>query len=97
MLSGGLALINVFDIPKEKEKSLSVRRRDWNLLAVVGILNYFTPIMSVLSAMVPPVAGVMIAAYWLINKGDRTKWQPTPGVNKLGVFMANGAAVGAFR
>ena len=23
--SGGLALINVFDIPKEKEKSLSVR------------------------------------------------------------------------
>ena len=30
------------------------------LLAVVGILNYFTPIMSVLSAMVPPVVGVMI-------------------------------------
>ena len=54
--------------------------------------------MSVLSAMVPPVAGVMIAAYWLINKGDRTKWRPTPGVNKLGVFMAGGAAaVGAFR
>lgn len=51
--------------------------------------------MSVLSAMVPPVAGVMIAAYWLINKGDRTKWQPTPGVNKLGVFSwLIGAAVG---
>ena len=45
--------------------------------------------------MVPPVAGVMIAAYWLINKGDRTKWQPTPGVNKLGVFSwLIGAAVG---
>ncbi|MGH2155897.1 cytosine permease, partial [Enterococcus faecalis] len=56
---------------------------------------YFTSIMSVLSAMVPTVAGVMIAAYWLINKGDRTKWQPTRGVNKLGVFSwLIGAAVG---
>ncbi|MDU4028866.1 MAG: cytosine permease, partial [Enterococcus faecalis] len=94
--SGGLALINVFDIPKEKEKvAVGAAGAIGTLLAVVGILNYFTPIMSVLSAMVPPVAGVMIAAYWLINKGDRTKWQPTPGVNKLGVFSwLIGAAVG---
>ena len=90
-------MINVFDIPKERKVAVGAAGAIGTLLAVVGILNYFTPIMSVLSAMVPPVAGVMIAAYWLINKGDRTKWQPTPGVNKLGVFMANGAAVGAFR
>lgn len=84
--SGGLALINVFDIPKKRKVAVGAAGAIGTLLAVVGILNYFTPIMSVLSAMVPPVAGVMIAAYWLINKGDRTKWQPTPGVNKLGVF-----------
>ena len=69
-------MINVFDIPKEKVAVGAAGAI--GTLAVVGILNYFTPIMSVLSAMVPPVAGVMIAAYWLINKGDRTKWQPTP-------------------
>lgn len=41
--------------------------------------------MSVLSAMVPPVAGVMIASYWIVQKGDKSKWAPVPGVNWLGV------------
>ena len=45
--SGGLALINVFDIPKEKKKSLSVRPAPLEPISC-GILNYFTPIMSVL-------------------------------------------------
>ncbi|MGH2155877.1 cytosine permease, partial [Enterococcus faecalis] len=47
--SRGLALINVFDIPKEKEKvAVGAAGGIGTLLAVVGILNYFTPIMSVL-------------------------------------------------
>jgi cytosine permease len=85
--SGGLALINVFNVPKEKEKyAVGAAGGIGTLLAVLGILNYFQPIMSILSAMIPPVAGVMIAAYWVINKGDKRNWQPTPGVNKLGVI-----------
>ena len=56
------------------------------ILAVVGILNYFTPIMSILSAMIPPVAGVMIASYWVIHKGKTDSWQEVEGVNRLGVF-----------
>ena len=53
--SGGLALINVFDIPKKRKVAVGAAGAIGTLLAVVGILNYFTPIMSVLSAMVPPV------------------------------------------
>ncbi|MGH2096174.1 cytosine permease, partial [Enterococcus faecalis] len=60
--SGGLALIIVFDIPKEKEKvAVGAAGAIGTLLAVVRILNYFTAIMCVLSPMLPPVAGVMIA------------------------------------
>ncbi|MGM0122826.1 cytosine permease [Enterococcus sp. AZ194] len=85
--SGGLALINVFDIPKEKEKiAVGISGGIGTVLAVVGILNYFVPIMSILSAMVPAVAGVMIASYWIVQKGDPAQWSPVEGVNWLGII-----------
>ncbi|MBO0962094.1 cytosine permease [Neobacillus sp. MM2021_6] len=86
-ISGGIALINVFKVSKEKEKlAVGIAGTIGTLLAVVGILNYFTPIMSILSAMIPPVAGVMIASYWVMNKGDKYSWREMEGVNWLGVF-----------
>ncbi|WP_239253450.1 cytosine permease [Listeria ilorinensis] len=85
--SGGIAIVNVFNISKEKEKlAVAIAGGAGTLLAVIGILNHFVPIMSVLSAMVPPVAGVMIASYWLVQKGDPSKWHVTPGINWLGVL-----------
>ncbi|MDH5163194.1 cytosine permease [Heyndrickxia oleronia] len=86
-ISGGIALINVFNISKQKEKmAVGIAGTVGTLLAVVGILNYFTPIMSILSAMIPPVAGVMIASYWLMNRGNMNNWRQVEGVNRLGVF-----------
>lgn len=86
-ISGGIALINVFNISKQKEKmAVGIAGTVGTLLAVVGILNYFTPIMSILSAMIPPVAGVMIASYWIMNKGNMNNWRQVEGVNRLGVF-----------
>ncbi|QPA60364.1 cytosine permease [Lysinibacillus sphaericus] len=86
-ISGGIALINVFDVAKNKERmAIFVAGTIGTILAVVGILNYFTPIMSILSAMIPPVAGVMIASYWVIHKGHKDSWAEVEGVNRLGVF-----------
>lgn len=85
--SGGLAIINVFGISKEKEKiAVAIVGGIGTLLAVVGILNYFVPIMSILSAMVPAVAGVMIASYWVVQKGEPSNWAPVSGVNWLGII-----------
>lgn len=85
--SGGIAIINVFNVSKEKEKiAVAVAGGIGTLLAVIGILDYFIPIMNVLSAMVPPVAGVMIASYWIVQKGDSSKWNEVPGINWLGVL-----------
>ncbi|MBP2097607.1 cytosine permease [Enterococcus rivorum] len=84
--SGGLAMINVFNIQESKKKlAIAVSGGIGTILAVIGILDYFVPIMSVLSAMIPPVAGVMIASYWIVQKGDKSKWATVPGVNWLGV------------
>lgn len=86
-ISGGFALTNVLHISKEKEKwAVGGAGLIGTVLAVIGILNYFTPVMSILSAMVPPVAGVMIASYWIMNKGDKNSWKETEGMNRLGVF-----------
>ena len=86
-ISGGIAFINVFNVSKDKEKmAIGIAGTIGTLLAVIGILNFFTPIMSILSAMIPPVAGVMIASYWVINKGDQTSWKEVEGVNRLGVI-----------
>ncbi|WP_054956551.1 cytosine permease [Paenibacillus dakarensis] len=86
-ISGGFALTNVLHISKDKEKwAVGAAGLIGTVLAVIGILNYFTPVMSVLSAMVPPVAGVMIASYWVMNKGDKNSWKETEGVNRLGVI-----------
>lgn len=86
-ISGGIALINVFNVSKKREKmAVGIAGTVGTLLAVVGILNYFTPIMSILSAMIPPVAGVMIASYWVLNKGDKNSWREVEGVNRLGIF-----------
>ncbi|MFC7678382.1 cytosine permease [Paenibacillus sp. GCM10028914] len=86
-ISGGFALTNVLHISKEKEKwAVGVAGLIGTVLAVIGILNYFTPVMSILSAMVPPVAGVMIASYWIMNKGDKNSWKETEGINRLGVL-----------
>ncbi|EMW1409430.1 cytosine permease [Listeria monocytogenes] len=84
--SGGIAIINVFNISEKYHKvAVAIAGGLGTVLAVIGILNHFVPIMSVLSAMVPPVAGVMIASYWIVQKGDKSKWAPVPGVNWLGV------------
>lgn len=84
--SGGIAVSNVFNIPEKYRKlTLFAVGVVGTLLAAIGVLNYFTPVMSVLSAMIPPVAGVMGASYWLIHHGDASQWQPTEGVNWLGL------------
>lgn len=94
VISGGFALINVFNVSKEKEKwAIGIAGTIGTVLAVIGILNYFTPIMSILSAMIPPVAGVMIASYWVLGKGDKSRWQEVEGVNALGVVSWLAGAV----
>lgn len=95
--SGGIAIVNVFNVSKEKETiAVAVAGGIGTVLAAIGILDYFVPIMNVLSAMIPPVAGVMIASYWIIQKGDSASWQKVPNFNWLGVLSwFIGAAIAA--
>ncbi|GEL37186.1 cytosine permease [Lacticaseibacillus paracasei subsp. tolerans] len=94
--SGGIAVANIFNIPEKYRKlTLFLVGLGGIVLSIVGILNYFEPVMTIFSAMIPPVAGAMAASYWAIHHGQLNAWQPVAGVNWLGLSAwALGAVVG---
>lgn len=53
--------------------------------AAVGIMDYFTTFLTFLSAMVPALAGTMIADYFLVRKGRPENFKPLEGISVPGV------------
>lgn len=70
--SGGLAVSNLLGFGEDKFKiSCSVAGLVGTVLAAVGLLSRFEFFLNILSALIPPIAGVMIASYWIVGKGRR--------------------------
>ncbi len=68
--SGGIAVSSLLGKGEKSFKlSTAVSGALGTILAAVGLLNYFQGFLSVLTALIPPVAGVIIAEYWIIGKG----------------------------
>lgn len=64
------------------------------ILAVFGIMNYFADFLNLMATCIPPVAGVMIADYWVIKHGKKELWKERPGVNWYGIIaLVVGVAV----
>ena len=63
-------------------------------LALFGITNYFNSFLNILAAFIPPVAGVVIMDYFVINKMRVDKWHAVEGFNWAGVLSwLGGSAV----
>ncbi|SHM90404.1 cytosine permease [Caldanaerovirga acetigignens] len=74
--SGGLAIVNLFKMKNELRPLMTfLAGAIGTLLAVMGILNYFTSFLILLTAGIPPIAGSMIADYWIMKKGDKKLWE----------------------
>ncbi|MDR1638100.1 MAG: cytosine permease [Clostridiales bacterium] len=93
--SGGIAVSNVLGFGESRFKSTTaIAGGLGTILAAVGIMDKFQAFLGVITSFVPPVAGVMIAAYWIVGKGKRENFAPTPGVNMAGMLaFAAGVAV----
>lgn len=96
--SGGLALTNLFNLKSESRAlATAIAGIIGTLLAITGILNYFVNFLMILTAGISPVAGVMIADYWIKRKADPDSWNPQPGVSWIAVVAwLAGFAVGYF-
>lgn len=84
--SGGIALNNVFNVPAKYHRLTTfLVGLVGTVLAILGIMNYFTPVMNILGAMIPPIAGVMSAAYWVTHHGNQNEWGSFKGVRWSGL------------
>lgn len=66
--SGGLALNQLLFLPESKRPmSTLIAGLIGTGLAAIGILNYFIGFLTILTTTIPPIAGVIIADYWLVK------------------------------
>ena len=93
--SGGIAFSSLLGVGEKGFKvATGVAGAIGTILAAVGIMNQFQGFLSILTAFIPPVAGVIMADYWIIGKGKKENFKITEGFNWIGIIaFAVGAAV----
>lgn len=85
--SGGLALSNLLGFDESKFKiTTGIAGAIGTLLAAVGLLTMFQSFLSLMSALIPPLAGVIIADYWIINRGKKDLFVMRKGVHAPGMI-----------
>ena len=84
--TGGLAITSLLHLSGSKRAvATAVAGVAGILLAVFGIMDYFTNFLDLMASCIPPVAGVMISDYWILKKGKASAWRETKGVNWVGI------------
>ena len=85
--SGGLALSNLLGFDEGKFKiTTGVAGAIGTLMAAFGLLNAFQSFLSLMSALIPPLAGVIIAAYWITGRGSKENFRFKPGFSAAGLI-----------
>ena len=84
--SGGLALSNLLGFDESRFKiTTAIAGGAGTLLAAFGLLGQFTAFLSLMSGLIPPLAGVIIASYWIVGRGKRTNFKIKEGFSVPGV------------
>ena len=69
--SGGLALSNLLGFDESRFTiTTGIAGGIGTLLAAFGLLNAFQRFLSLMSALIPPLAGVIFAGYWVVGRGE---------------------------
>ena len=84
--SGGINAVMMFNLADNKRASATmVSGLIGTACALVGFANYFEDFLYVLGDFILPVMGVVIADYWIVNKGKAEIFEPCEGFNWLGI------------
>ncbi|WP_010255596.1 cytosine permease [Treponema primitia] len=93
--SGGLAVSKILGLDEKKFKiTTGIAGGIGTILGAVGIIDRFVSFLGIITSFIPPVAGVVIAAYWIVGKGKKENFTSIPGVNWAGMIaFILGAAI----
>ncbi len=85
--SGGIAFANLLG-GGEKTRSIMTGAAGLfgTILASFGIMNNFTDFLGILTAFIPPVAGVIMASYWIVGKGKKENFKIDKDFNINGII-----------
>ncbi len=85
--SGGLALSNLLGLDESKSRlTTAIAGGVGTLLAAFGLLNAFQGFLSLMSGLLPPLAGVIIAEYWISKKGKKENFHMRDGIAPAGMI-----------
>jgi cytosine permease len=85
--SGGLSLSVLLGLDEQKSRvATAIAGAVGTLLAAVGFISKFMAFLSLLTALVPALVGVMIADYWIIGRGRKENFRIRPGVAPIGLI-----------
>lgn len=86
---GGLNTIMTFNLPDNRRREATAAIGILGVvLALFGILDFMEGFLNYISFLGAPIAGVMIADYWVCGKGRKESWHALPGWNWTGIGSA---------
>lgn len=85
--SAGLAAMKIFNFKDNKRPMVTMCCGLLGTVAALfGLATVLEGFISILSSLVPPISGVMIADYWIIGRGKASNWHPVKGFNWIGII-----------
>lgn len=85
--TGGLDAVMTFNLPDNRRREATfVVGVLGVVLAVLGILDFIEVYLNWITFFGAPIAGVMIADYWIIGRGKPASWHPNEGWNWTGII-----------
>lgn len=95
--SGGLNIVMAFKLKDNKRREATLVAGILGIvLCNIGVLSHIEGVLSLLSYVVCPIGGVIIADYWIVGKGKKENFRPVDGVNWCGVISWFSGALCAY-
>lgn len=85
--ASGLALVMMFNLKEDKRAIATlISGVIGTVAAMMGVGESLEGFVNLLGLFFFPIAGVMIADYWIIRKGDPLRWGYVEGINWSGIL-----------
>lgn len=84
--SAGISMVMLFNLKDDKRAATTlVAGVVGTVLALLGLSSYFEQVLNVLGYAFAPMAGVLIADYWILMRGRPENWKEALGIDISGL------------